>query len=135
LRADGVVPEPENTTIATFSRGTTPARLIKRRRATPPDSGGEFSFGGFAAFKVPTYLFQHTFQPVKHILIFKPNEPHIEPLEEVASALVSFDAGKTHMALSVQLNREPAFRAEEIDNKRADTVLPTEFLSVKLRLL
>jgi hypothetical protein len=33
-----------------FCFGTTPARLIKRRRATPPDSGGELQFGCFATF-------------------------------------------------------------------------------------
>jgi hypothetical protein len=30
--------------------GTTPARLMKRRRATPPNLGGELPVGGFATF-------------------------------------------------------------------------------------
>src|SRR5437764_9568961 len=38
FRADGVV----------LGVGTTPARLMKRRRATPPNLGGEFLFGCFA---------------------------------------------------------------------------------------
>src|SRR5437764_10687385 len=38
FRADGVV----------LGLGTTPARLMKRRRATPPNLGGEFLFGCFA---------------------------------------------------------------------------------------
>src|SRR5438093_7107551 len=33
-----------------FSSGTTPARLMKRRRATPPNLGGELPSGGFATF-------------------------------------------------------------------------------------
>ena len=35
FRADGVV----------LGLGTTPSRLMKRRRATPPNLGGEFLFG------------------------------------------------------------------------------------------
>src|SRR5213080_4768677 len=38
FRADGVV----------LGLGTTPSRLMKRRRATPPNLGGEFLFGCFA---------------------------------------------------------------------------------------
>src|SRR5207237_3724235 len=38
FRADGVV----------LGLGTTPSRLMKRRRAAPPNLGGEFLFGCFA---------------------------------------------------------------------------------------
>src|SRR5258708_327154 len=46
--ADGVVLFRNHPQTGWFSSGTTPARLIKRRRATPPNLGGELPFGGFA---------------------------------------------------------------------------------------
>src|SRR5467141_1866172 len=43
-------PPVEKLKTMTFRLRTTPARLIKRCRATPPDSGGELPFGCFATF-------------------------------------------------------------------------------------
>src|SRR5438132_961643 len=39
-----------STNPASSGFGTTPARLIKHRRATPPNLGGEFPFGCLATF-------------------------------------------------------------------------------------
>jgi len=65
FRADGVV----------LGLGTTPSRLMKRRRAAPPNLGGEFLFGCFALVHPEFPQIRSSEFGVESGSLYKPGQP------------------------------------------------------------
>src|SRR5215471_10547020 len=82
-----------------------------------------------------TYCIQYQFQILKNEPILKSDDPHIEMLQEFIPFIVLLAANQSLMLRPVQFHSHAEFWTIKVDNIRTYSVLPSKFLSVKLRIL
>ena len=108
---------------------------------SPPKLGGEAERQAAAwreagwFLKISPYFLQHPLNIFKHLLILKPDDPDVKPLQELGPSPIPLRPGLRHVPLPIQLDSQPAVRTKEVDNVRTNAMLSAKLLAVELRTL